>query len=169
MGVDKSYGSGKPRSAANSSRRRRVAAGQTPKSKKGVGAKIKAANAKRAASPLGQLADTLFGFALPMGKVEAAARSLRAAGNIGKAAALEARIAAKVGGKMDPSEVDYLQNAGEFGSLMKAGRRTRLMSENVFPKNSKYNFSNTFNRYGDLLPKATRKARGIKRVNPQAE
>lgn len=92
MAVDKGYGLGKSRSAANSSMRQRAAAGQTPKSKK---YDIKAANARMAASPLGQLAETLYGFALPVGKVKAAAAGLRAAGQFGKASAVEARIAMK--------------------------------------------------------------------------
>ena len=108
MAVDKSYGSGKPRSAANSSARRRVAAGKTPKSKrsasatiraKGAGAAIKEGQARMAASPLGQIAETLYGFALPVGKVGAAAGSLINAGKAAKAAPLIARISAKaIGG-----------------------------------------------------------------------
>jgi hypothetical protein len=169
MAVDRGYGSGKPLTAAQSRGRRRVAAGQLSKSKKGIGSKIKANNAKLAASPLGQAADFLLGFALPVGKVKAAAMGLRAAGKVSQAAALEARIAAKVGGKMDPAEVQDLQYTAEWGPVMKAARRVRLMSENVFPKTGNYTFASTFNRYGDMLPKATRKARGIRRVNPQAD
>lgn len=169
MAEGKGYGSGKSRSAANSSMRRRVAAGQTPKSKKGIGAQIKAANAKRAASPLGQFADTILGFALPVGKVKAAAAGLRAAGKVGKAASLEARAFAKTEGRAIRSQVEDLQGGGDFGPTMKWLRRERLLSENIFPKISKYTDGSMFNRYGDMLPKATRKARGIKRVNPQAD
>jgi hypothetical protein len=129
MGVDKYYGSGKPRSAANSSMRRRVAAGQTPKSVKSIGAKIKVANAKRAASPLGQLADTVFGFALPIGKVKAASMGLRAAGEIGKAAAFEARIAAKTAGKKIGSTFSYWDDAPRTYANAR-----RMTSESVFPR-----------------------------------
>ena len=48
MGVDKSYGSGKPRSAANSSMRRRVAAGQLTKGKKPLMGMYEAGPAKKA-------------------------------------------------------------------------------------------------------------------------
>lgn len=169
MAVDRGYGSGKPRSAANSRARQRVAKGQFTKGKKGIGATIKAQRAKQAASPLGQLADTVLGFALPVGKVKAAAMGLRAAGKVSKAAALEARVLAKQGGKMAPAEVEDLMYTAEWGPMMKASRRVRLMSENVFPKVTNYSSAGTFNRYGDMLPKATRKARGIRRVNPQAD
>jgi len=71
------------------------------KGKKGVVATIKSQRAKQAASPVGQLADTVLGFALPAGKVKAAAMGLRAAGQAGNrlkflaAEALEGRLAAK--------------------------------------------------------------------------
>lgn len=84
MAEEKGYGSGKSRSAANSSMRRRVAAGQTPKSVKGAAATIKAGRAKMAASPLGQLADTLLGFALPVGKLKAAKSNVYKATSFGK-------------------------------------------------------------------------------------
>ena len=131
MAVDKSYGSGKSRSAANSSARRRVAADQMTKSKKSPAEKIKAGRAKMAASPLGQLADTLFGFALPMGKVESAARGLRAAGKIGQATALESRVIAKEIGKelgKDANRVGRGQYAEAFGPSF------RKDSLSVFPR-----------------------------------
>ena len=127
MAEEKGYGSGKSRSAANSSMRRRVAAGQTPKSKKSPAATIKAGRAKMAASPLGQLADTVLGFALPVGKLESAARGLRAVGKIKQAAALEARVAAKNAGQVN----------GEFGNAamgVAQGRPRRVTSESVFPR-----------------------------------
>ena len=127
MAVDKSYGSGKSRSAANSSARRRVAAGQLTKSKKSPAEKIKAGRAKMAASPLGQLADTVLGFALPVGKVKAAAAGLRAAGKIAQATALEARVAAKNAGQV---------NGGFGNATMGAvqGMPRRAASESLYPK-----------------------------------
>jgi len=125
MAVDKSYGSGKSRSAANSSARRRVAAGQMTKSKKGPAEKIKAGRARMAASPLGQLADTVLGFALPVGKVKAAAAGLRAAGQAGKASALASRVAAKEVG----------QGAGRGYSSLLTGK-LREASESVYPRSS---------------------------------
>jgi hypothetical protein len=162
MAVDQGYGSGKPLSAAQSRARRRVAKGQLSKSKKGNAALKKVAAENPVTGFIG-------GGILPS-KLLKAASSLRVAGQASKAAAVESRYLARTGGaKMDRAEVDWIQNMGEWGSLMKAGRRTRLMSEKVFPKVTNYSEAGTFNRYGDLLPKATRKARGIKRVNPQAE
>ena len=116
-----------------------------------------------------QFAPEGLAMALPVGKLAKAAKALRGAGKVSKAAGLEARIFAKSEGRAIRGQVADLQNLGEFGPTMKSLRRTRLLSENVYPKASKFNFSETFNRYGDMLPKATRKARGIKRVNPQAE
>jgi hypothetical protein len=107
--------------------------------------------------------------ALPLGKVVKAAAGLRAAGKISKAASLEARAFAKTEGRAIRGQIDDLQNLGDFGPTMKWLRRERLKSERVFPKITKYSDAGMFNRYGDMLPKATRKARSIKRVNPQAE
>lgn len=163
MAVDKGYGSGKSRSAANSRARQRAAAGNFTKGAKPTTRMLKKIAAENPVTGF------IGGGILPA-KLLKAASSLRAAGQISKAAAVESRYLARTGGaKMDRAEVDWIQNMGEWGSLMKAGRRTRLMSENVFPKVTKYSEAGTFNRYGDLLPKATRRARGIKRVNPQAE
>ncbi len=162
MAVDRGYGSGKPLTAAQSRGRRRVAKGQLSKSKKGNAALKKVAAENPVTGFIG-------GGILPA-KLLKAASSLRAAGQASKATAVESRYLARTAGaKMDRTEVDYIQNMGEWGSLMKAGRRVRLMSENVFPKTGNYTFAGTFNRYGDMLPKATRRARGIRRVNPQAE
>lgn len=65
--------------------------------------------------------------ALPLGKVVKAAAALRGAGKIGKAAALEARVAAKNAGQVN----------GEFGNAtmgVAQGRPRRLASESLYPK-----------------------------------
>ena len=136
MAVDKSYGSGKSRSAANSSARRRVAADQMTKSKKSPAEKIKAGRAKMAASPLGQLADTVLGFALPMGKVKAAAMGLRAAGNIKKAAALESRLKAKSAGNYLAQSLSPKREPGTgINSFFYGyGKADRAASQSVFPR-----------------------------------
>ena len=74
MAVDKSYGSGKSRSAANSAARRRAAEGKMTKSKKGVVSQIKAGRAKQAASPLGQASDVAMSFFLPGGGIKGIAK-----------------------------------------------------------------------------------------------
>jgi hypothetical protein len=130
MAVDKGYGSGKSRSAANSAARRRAAAGQLSKKKKGIASKIKAANTARANSPLGQIADTVLGFALPTGKVKAAAMGLRAAGKIELADVLGSRLAAKNIGKLRGKDIAQ----GLPGGLPKIGNYARGMSESVFPR-----------------------------------
>ena len=146
MAVDKSYGSGKSRSAANSSARRRVAADQMTKSKKSPAEKIKAGRAKMAASPLGQLADTVLGFALPVGKVKAAAMGLRTAGQAGNrlkflaAEALEGRLAAKTVGKKIGSTFSYWDNAPRNLANVK-----RMTSEPIFPKLNKYDYESVSN------------------------
>jgi len=135
MAVDKSYGSGKTRSAADSSARRRVAAGQLTKSKKSPAEKIKAGRAKMAASPLGQLADTVLGFALPVGKVKAAAMGLRAAGKITQASALEARAAANTAGKYFGGTGKKSQGLGlPMDRAVDVGGKARMASESLFPK-----------------------------------
>jgi len=116
-----------------------------------------------------QFAPEGLAMALPVGKLAKAAKALRGAGKVSKAAGLEARIFAKTEGRAIRGQVDDLNDGGDFGPTMKFLRRKRLLSENIYPKVSKYNFAGTFNRFGDMLPKATRKARGIKRVNPQAD
>jgi len=130
MAVDRGYGSGKPLTAAQSRGRRRVAAGQLSKSNKGIGAQIKANNAKLAASPLGQAADFLLGFALPVGKVKAAAMGLRAAGKIRQASALEARVAAKAGGK----KYGGLDQGLPINTSIDVGSNARRASESLYPK-----------------------------------
>ena len=182
MGVDKSYGSGKPRTAANSAARRRIAAGKFSKSNGSVLAKRNAAAApsmardKYSAKTVGALkgvakgaikvADYAFNgpkeaqkysaygfdssFALPIGKLIEAAKGLRAAGKIGQAAALEARIAAKVGGQIG-KRASAIGNAGrgpfsaanfakENAAIKSITNRditakgARAASESVFPR-----------------------------------
>ena len=147
MGVDKSYGSGKSRSAANSSARRRVAAGKLTKRPKKYD--IAASRKRLAASPLGQLADTVLGFALPVGKVKAAANAARIAGMGARASQLEARALAKVAGQEagkrfakanNPSTVFGVGRTGEqvlsdyIRGAQGVGKITREASQGVFPR-----------------------------------
>jgi hypothetical protein len=174
MAVDKSYGSGNPRSAANSRARQRVAKGQFTKGKKGIGATIRSQRAKQAASPLGQLADTLLGFALPVGKVKAAAMGLRAAGKTAAATALEARLGAKEAGKFFGGTGKKSQGLGlPMDRAVDVGGRARDFSESVFPRlpNSSIPGSRrSFDIYEDpLLEGAGRFARGTKRGNKLAK
>jgi hypothetical protein len=113
------------------------------KSKKGAAATIKAGRAKMAASPLGQLADTLLGFALPVGKVKAAAMGLRAAGNIKKAAALESRLKAKSAGKYLAESLSPKREPGTgINSFFYGyGKADRAASRSVFPRGTKSNVS----------------------------
>ena len=153
MAQDKSYGSGKSRTAANSSARRRVAAGKLTKGKK---YDIKAANARRAASPLGQLADTVLGFALPVGKVRAAAAGLRAAGKASQAAALEARAAANTAGKYFGGTGKKSQGLGlPMDRAVDVGGAARMASESLYPKLPSMGgvpgAKRTFDKYYDAL------------------
>lgn len=147
MAVDKSYGSGKSRSAANSSARRRVAAGQTPKSVKGAAATIKAGRAKMAASPLGQLADTLLGFALPVGKLKAASlaygKGLKGAKDIKTAISLDRRITAKEFGKYNSSLIaasgkrSSVSSDKNISDVFSISRQNRRESVDTYPRLSK--------------------------------
>ena len=140
MAVDRGYGSEKPLTAAQSRGRRRVAAGQLSKSKKGgiTSAQFKAMQAKQAASPLGQAADFLLGFALPVGKVKAAAMGLRAAGKAAQAAPLANRLVAKSLGK-DAGRL-IAQNSGVTNSFIRenvignAKKVRNLSAESTFPR-----------------------------------
>jgi hypothetical protein len=106
--------------------------------------------------------------ALPVGKVAKAAKALRAAGNIGKAAALEARVLAKQAGReLGP---DAARNFGPK-TLPPVGPTLRNTSESVFPRlpsagNLPPGSARTFDTYADpLLEGAGRFARGTKRGN----
>jgi hypothetical protein len=143
------------------------------KSNKGIGAQIKANNAKLAASPLGQAADFLLGFALPVGKVKAAAMGLRAAGKIRQASALEARVAAKAGGK----KYGGLDQGLPINTSIDVGSNARRASESLYPKLPSRGGDapsllrgsrdiRTFDKYADLTNEgAGRFARGTKRGN----
>jgi len=140
MAVDRGYGSGKSRSAANSSARRRAAEGKMTKGKKGgiTSAQLKAMQSKRAASPLGQLADTVLGFALPVGKVKAAAAGLRAAGKAAQAGPLANRLVARSLGK-DAGRL-IAQNRGATNSFIRenvignAKKVRNISAESTFPR-----------------------------------
>jgi hypothetical protein len=115
--------------------RRRVAAGQLTKSKKGIGAQIKANNAKLAASPLGQFADTLLGFALPVGKVKAAAAAFRSRGSGFAMSQLESRVMAKEFGKQRAKEIASGVPASSTYNYG-LGPISRVASSNLYPKYS---------------------------------
>lgn len=102
--------------------------------------------------------------ALPVGKVAKAASALRAAGKLGKAAALESRVAAKTVGRMgkvatedlyqylSPSEAKAFAASGRARESLNAyGPASRKASESVFPRAPK-------NNLGDLefLPGMTK-------------
>jgi hypothetical protein len=137
MGVDKGYGSGKPLTAAQSRGRRRVAAGQLSKGKKSTAPNIRAMRAKQAASPIGQMADTLLGFALPVGKLKAAAATMRAKNAPGAAAwamgQLESRVAAKSFGKENAKKIaSGLSPANAYSYA--SGPLSRVASSGLYPK-----------------------------------
>jgi hypothetical protein len=135
MAVDKSYGSGKPLSATQSRNRRRAAEGKMTKGKKGgiTSAQFKAMQAKQAASPLGQAADFLLGFALPVGKVKAAAAAFRSRGAGYAMGQLESRVMAKEFGKQRAKQIASgvpASSTYNFGG----GPASRIASGSVYPK-----------------------------------
>jgi len=124
MAVDKSYGSGKSRSAANSSARRRVAAGKLTKSKPKTGVTL-----NKVAKAAGNVVDFAFngpkeiqGKYSEVGvsplKILQAARALVSAGRAAEAAPLFARVAAKVGGRV-AKKASAKGNAGRGPFSMK--------------------------------------------------
>lgn len=92
MAVDRGYGSGKPRSAANSRARQRVAKGQFTKGKKGTSATLRKIAAENPVTGF------IGGGILPA-KLIKAASALYKSGQVSKAAAVEARLAARIEGR----------------------------------------------------------------------
>ena len=147
MAVDKGYGSGKSRSAANSAARRRAAEGKMTKGKKGVASKIKAERAKLAASPLGQIADTVLGFALPVGKLKAASlaygKGLKGAKDIKTAISLDRRITAKEFGRYNSSLIaasgkrSSVSSDRNISDVFSISRQNRRESVDTYPRLSK--------------------------------
>jgi hypothetical protein len=137
------------------------------KSKKSTAPNIRAMRAKQAASPLGQAADFLLGFALPVGKVKAAAAGLRAAGKIGQASALEARAAANTAGKYFGGTGKKSQGLGlPMDRAVDVGGKARMQSESLYPKlpsNSVPGTKRSFDIYEDpYLEGAYRFSGGVK-------
>ena len=112
MAVDRGYGSGKPLTAAQSRGRRRVAAGQLSKSKKGNAALKKIAAENPVTGFIG-------GGILPA-KLLKAASSLMASGQFGKAEAVRSRLAARIEGRTLSGNVNDV--------------RMREQSTSVFPR-----------------------------------
>jgi hypothetical protein len=126
MAVDKSYGSGKPLSAAQSRNRRRVAAGKLTKGKP----KSKL-NMSKVARVAGSVADFIVngpkenqGKYLEVGisplKLVAASKALFRAGKVSEGMAVESRLAARLEGKFQTGNVNDV--------------RMRNQSTSVFPR-----------------------------------
>jgi hypothetical protein len=126
--------------------------------------------AKQAASPLGQAADFLLGFALPVGKVKAAAMGLRAAGKVSQAAALEARAAANTAGKYFGGTGKKSQGLGlPMDRAVDVGGKARMQSESLFPRlpsgGGVPGASRTFDRYYDALDEGAGRFKGRDDLN----
>lgn len=100
--------------------------------------------------------------ALPVGKVAGAARALRAAGNIERATALEARVLAKQAGRELGSDA-----ARNFGpkTLPPVGPTLRKTSEKVFPRlpgasNLPPGSARTFDIYADPFEQGANRFQG---------
>ncbi len=147
MAVDRGYGSGKPLTAAQSRGRRRVAAGQLSKSKKSTAPNIREMRAKQAASPLGQAADFLLGFALPVGKLKAASlaygKGLKGVRDIKTAISLDRRITAKEFGKYNSSLIaasgkrSSVSSDRNISDVFSISRQNRRESVDTYPRLSK--------------------------------
>ena len=122
MAVDRGYGSGKPRSAANSAARRRVAAGQMTKSKKGNAALKKIA----AQNPV----TGFISGGVSVTKLYKVAQGLTALGKTAQAAAVRSRAVAKVSGGLPPTT-----SSGMYSSYGQEAREAlRNQSSSVFPR-----------------------------------
>lgn len=144
MGVDKSYGSGKPRSAANSRARQRVAAKRFSKGKKNPEFNL--------VSKAGEVVDFAFNgpketrgkyaeLGVSSNKLASVAKALFNAGKTGVAEVVESRLMAKNLGSARASNL-----AGRSGKTAAAklsprtlasGQKLRKASESVFPRAAK--------------------------------
>jgi hypothetical protein len=115
--------------------RRRVAAGQLSKRKLTNSEQFDRSRKKLAASPLGQFADTLLGFALPVGKVKAAAAAFRSRGSGFAMSQLESRVMAKEFGKQRAKEIASGVPASSTYNYG-LGPISRVASSNLYPKYS---------------------------------
>lgn len=178
MGVDKSYGSGKPLSAAQSAARR-TAAAKAAGRKKTI--KRQAANpgVRLGVSRVGKTENAGFNIGgrkyletgVSPAKILQAARALVTAGKAAEAAPLFARVAAKVGGQI-AKKASVKGNAGRGPFSMKNAFReqsavktltgrdltsqgARAASESVYPKLPNMGYvpgaTRTFDRYADPL------------------
>jgi hypothetical protein len=97
------------------------------------------------------------GMALPVGKLVTAAKALRGAGKIAKAAGLEARVGAKQVGKLFGGTGKKSQGLGKpMDRAVDVGGRARDASEGVFPRlpgasNLPPRSARTFDKYADPL------------------
>lgn len=224
MAVDKSYGSGKSRSAANSAARRNQAA-STSLRKKGIkkaGSKYTSTATAKAKSVAGSseyvsrenAARTQLGtaglaararqlpkaaratarglvrevtgidvsrkgvsvspeslaMALPLGKVLKAAKALRAAGKVGQAAALEARVGAKEAGRFFGGTGKRSQGLGlPMDRAVDVGGKARDYSESLFPRlpsgGGVPGASRTFDKYYDALDEGAARFKGRDDLN----
>lgn len=159
MAVDRGYGSGKPRSAVNSRNRRRAAAGQLSKSKKGNAA------LKRIAAD-NPVTGFIGGGILPA-KLLKAASSLYNSGQIGKAAAVEARLAARIEGRTQSGNVNDVamrnQSTSVFpriGSIKIRTAPNRILEEQG---RRRYTDMDKFNDYMSGYPTSKAQARAALR------
>lgn len=136
MARDKGYGSGKPRSAANSATRRRAAAGNFSKSKKNL-------------LTMGDVADFITqgpkenrGKYLEVGvstnKLASAAKALFDAGKFGAKEAVESRLYAKRLGSFRSENLSGRSGKTQVSNLsprlLDSAQRVRKQSESVFPR-----------------------------------
>lgn len=146
MAVDKSYGSGKSRSAANSRARQRAAAGQMTKGKKTTGRVLSRIAAEN------PITGFIGGGILPA-KLMKAASALTAAGQVSKAEAVRARLAARVEGKTLSGNVNDVA--------------MRNQSTSVFPRIDSSKVRTAPNRILEEQGRRRSTTRGFGTVNPE--
>lgn len=172
MAVDKSYGSGKSRSAANSRARRRAAAGNFTKGPKTITRALKKIAAEN------PMTGFISGGILPA-KLMKAASALRASGQVGKAAAFEARAGARLAGKSAAVDIaaaggkSYLNSPRGQYSIVGAGVPTKTFEGATLRSSSRSVFPNAPKKgsLGDLefLPGMTKTQAAAKMLNTKAK
>lgn len=136
MGVDNSYGSGKPRSAANSRARQRVASKRFTKGKKNpIDNLVSKAKSKAPNTSFSIAGKNYLETGVSTNKLAAVAKALFSAGKVEAGNIVRARVGAKNIGKANPfrESVSY----GRQDSLLRQAKVKRMYSTELFPKTTR--------------------------------
>ena len=162
MAVDRGYGSGKSRSAANSAARRRAAKGKMTKG----GKKVQLNKALKKIAADNPVTGFIGGGILPA-KLLKAASSLLAAGKTSKAAAVESRYLARIEGRTQSGNINDVamreQSTSVFPRIGSIKIRTAPNRILEMQGRRRYNEMDKFNDYMSGYPTSKAQARAALR------